>query len=1185
MKTYKIIFIVSIVLLMSIQTIYAYEDVTVVENNGYYTTITLNDDDFNYYKISKYLGDINGDDKPDWEDFKNLTKLNIDNNQISIYESGLYRLKFYKYIFTIDKLSIWDQWVYVPYPEIEGAEELAKKYLPIISFHPDEEYYPKSLEEILYFKADDPSKKITIADVTGINPKLNMGDDLTGFMKTNGHSDYFFNFGFNETQCDSRLITCTPLFLRDNLGGKDNITVYYDVSKEAGGRVYLTYHFFYAFDPKKGTSINPYIAAHAFDRESFTITFNNENDLEPLHITFGAHLAGQTMQYYGCPDDLCDEIGDQALVFWDGGRVQVPWSAANKVYDHPIVYLAKGAHAIYPAYGWYKVLNLDTDKVAYLDEPAGAKGFESQNTTFPWELTQNLKKLDHTEHPYLAFSGYWVDVLVTKDAKFPFFTTRAPYHYWVGNAESAFTDENGNLRSEVEEYFNIDGQDYPDKDGDLVVDSSDQCLDTDRDELGIVNSDGCKISQLTPQLNDPVLVDQELQIYNFSADTLDHPTSDSFKYCIVINDETNSREEFNTCGSNNYEQLGDAYTPAWQYSGFIPETEYSWTVFAVNQYDVWSNTEWRSFEVEPITPIFADPNLQACIDATGLPYDQIADLSCIGHDISSIEGLQNLTSLQDLNLRSNQISDLAPLQNLTALQDLYLDGNQISDLTPLQNLTALQGLYLHINQISDLTPLQRLTALQDLDLSANQISDLIPLQNLTALRWLSPGNNQISDLTPLQNLTALRWLMLDFTPTIDLTTLPNLTSLSSLTLIGNQISDLTPLQNLTALVGLYLSRNQITDLTPLQNLTALRSLSLDYNQISDATPLQNLTALQSLYLGSNQISDLTPLQNLVNLSNLGIVYNCISDFSPLNDLPIFSTLHTEPQKTSCTIGTPTNLSAVYQSSDSWNYITWTPVDNAAEYRVYWGTETEVDKNSEMLTPTTTTDYGHTGVVEGNTYYYRVSAVNDLGYESGLSDETSVFVPVGTVGTVTSATGRVWMDRNLGASQVATAVNDAAAYGDLYQWGRGTDGHEKRTSPTTTTLSSSDTPGHGDFITTGSAPYDWRSPQKNYLWQGTSGANNPCPSGFRLPTTAEWEAERLTWSSNNSAGAFASPLKLVSAGYRYFDVGENYGAGYNGRYWSSSVDGSNAGGLLFFSTVAYTGYTYRATGFSVRCLED
>jgi len=178
-----------------------------------------------------------------------------------------------------------------------------------------------------------------------------------------------------------------------------------------------------------------------------------------------------------------------------------------------------------------------------------------------------------------------------------------------------------------------------------------------------------------------------------------------------------------------------------------------------------------------------------------------------------------------------------------------------------------------------------------------------------------------------------------------------------------------------------------------------------------------------------------------------------------------------------------------------------------------------------------------------------------------------------------------MDRNLGASRAATSSTDEEAYGDLYQWGRGTDGHEKRTSSTTTTLSSSDTPGHGDFILAPSSPNDWRSPQNDNLWQGVSGTNNPCPSGYRLPTDAEWEAERLSWGSNNSAGAFASPLMLPVAGYRYYSNGSLIVVGSRGHYWSSTVDGTYSRNLAFFSSLADMDGSYRASGLSVRCLKE
>jgi hypothetical protein len=183
-------------------------------------------------------------------------------------------------------------------------------------------------------------------------------------------------------------------------------------------------------------------------------------------------------------------------------------------------------------------------------------------------------------------------------------------------------------------------------------------------------------------------------------------------------------------------------------------------------------------------------------------------------------------------------------------------------------------------------------------------------------------------------------------------------------------------------------------------------------------------------------------------------------------------------------------------------------------------------------------------------------------------------------TVVSKTGKIWMDRNLGASQVATSSTDAASYGDLYQWGRGTDGHQIRTSATTATLFITGEPANGNFITSSG---DWRSLKNDNLWQGVDGVNNPCPPGYRIPTEAEWIAELSSWSDRYSVGAFASPLKLTLAGIRAFANGALETTGIRGFYWSSTVGGNFSSALDIYG--GSTAAASRGIGMSVRCIKN
>src|SRR5690606_30335333 len=64
----------------------------------------------------------------------------------------------------------------------------------------------------------------------------------------------------------------------------------------------------------------------------------------------------------------------------------------------------------------------------------------------------------------------------------------------------------------------------------------------------------------------------------------------------------------------------------------------------------------------------------------------------------------------------------------------------------------------------------------------------------------------------------------------------------------------------------------------------------------------------------------------------------------------------------------------------------------------------------------------------------------------------------TLTTVRGADGNIWLQQNLGSSQVATSMADTLSYGDVYQWGRWNDGHEKRIATTTSVPSPNDPTG-------------------------------------------------------------------------------------------------------------------------------
>lgn len=280
-------------------------------------------------------------------------------------------------------------------------------------------------------------------------------------------------------------------------------------------------------------------------------------------------------------------------------------------------------------------------------------------------------------------------------------------------------------------------------------------------------------------------------------------------------------------------------------------------------------------------------------------------------------------------------------------------------------------------------------------------------------------------------------------------------------------------------------------------------------------------------------------------------------------------------------------------------------------------------------PTVTSNLGKStdGIISGgpftsiaNPLPNDVDSINFVAYATTIDGKHHYGKVLTISRTVTSPfTGRVWMIHNLGATAMPKEPQtdgDFDSYGNLYQWGRRSDGHEivlPIQSPTYTgqaitggTAFSSSTgtrpSGYANapastFIRFTSSPFWWNASDnlanQRSLWQA-SGINNPCPDGFRVPSSTEFLAEISYFSSQNSSGAFNSFLKLPPTGIRtnansLVLSGYSYFLPTSGNYWTSTLNTNNDfSNSVYFTnsgtSISTTTSLGRANGLAIRCIK-
>ena len=171
-------------------------------------------------------------------------------------------------------------------------------------------------------------------------------------------------------------------------------------------------------------------------------------------------------------------------------------------------------------------------------------------------------------------------------------------------------------------------------------------------------------------------------------------------------------------------------------------------------------------EEDELAGLFEDENLKRCVvkrlerDADyGFEISDIVRVDCGNRNITTLAGIEHMTSLWTLHIENNPVEDYSGIEK-TPLQRLYLNNMPVApDLSKIGKITTLEELYAEdanlttaqIDQLADAT----LPNLDMMDFDHNNITSIEGMRNLHDVRRIDLDYNYISDASPLYDLENL----------------------------------------------------------------------------------------------------------------------------------------------------------------------------------------------------------------------------------------------------------------------------------------------------------------------------------------------------------------------------------------------------------------------------------------------